>query len=216
MDGQGHGSDGGPHLRPGRREAISGLVLAGGRGARMGGLDKGLQLHKGMPLAGRALQRLQPQVSACGISANRHLDIYAGWGVPVFPDEWPGHPGPLAGILAGLGRCPTPWLATVPCDSPEFPLDLVERLSRALSKDRADIAIAETRAPDGRGGWRAQPQPMFCLMHTRLASPLRLAFLAGERSLLRWSEAQGAVRVHFPDAADFVNINTPADLDREA
>jgi molybdopterin-guanine dinucleotide biosynthesis protein A len=216
MDGRGHGNHGEPNMRSVQCEDVTGLVLAGGRSTRMGGLDKGLRLHNGMPLAQRALQRLQPQVKNCAISANRHLEIYAEWGVPVFPDEWPEHPGPLAGVLAGLERCQTPWLATVPCDSPQFPLDLVERLAQALGEGTTDMAMAETQVPDGLGGWRAQPQPVFCLVHTGLAKPLRRAFLAGERSLLRWGANHGSARVRFPQAADFLNINTPGDLNTPA
>jgi molybdopterin-guanine dinucleotide biosynthesis protein A len=213
MEGKNHGGLGGPRIRHPQGEGITGLVLAGGRGARMGGLDKGLQQHNGIPLALRALQRLQAQVSVCQISANRHLEIYAEWGVPVLPDDWSDYPGPMAGVLAGLERCQTPWLATVPCDSPRFPLDLVARLAQAIEDASAAMAIAETLSPDGRGGWRVQAQPVFCLLQAGLASEMRRQFLAGERSLLRWAASQRCVSVRFPQAADFVNINTPGDLD---
>src|SRR5947209_14549865 len=122
------------------RDDITGLVLAGGRGSRMGGVDKGLQPHRGMPLAMQALLRLAPQVGALMINANRNLGAYESMGVPVWPDALPDYAGPLAGFLAGLERCETPYLVTVPCDSPLFPPDLVERLLAALERDDAEIA----------------------------------------------------------------------------
>ena len=104
---------------------ITGLVLAGGRGSRMGGVDKGLQLHHGIPLARHALDRLAPQVNRLMLNANRNLGVYESMGVPVWPDEEPDYPGPLAGMLSGLAHCETAYLVTVPCDTPNFPLDLV-------------------------------------------------------------------------------------------
>ncbi|HEV8312245.1 MAG TPA: molybdenum cofactor guanylyltransferase MobA, partial [Burkholderiaceae bacterium] len=126
------------------RQDITGLILAGGRGSRMGGVDKGLQNHHGIPLAMHALLRLQPQVGAMLINANRNLGAYESMGVPVWPDALPDYPGPLAGMLAGLERCTTPYLVTVPCDTPNFPDDLVERLANALEGDE-DIAMVATR-----------------------------------------------------------------------
>ena len=121
---------------------ITGLVLAGGRGSRMGGVDKGLQNHLGMPLAMQALLRLGPQVGALMINANRNLGAYESMGVPVWPDAQLDYPGPLAGFLAGLEHCETPYLVTVPCDTPNFPTDLVARLAAALQAEGAEIAIA--------------------------------------------------------------------------
>ena len=100
------------------RTAITGLVLAGGRGSRMGGVDKGLQPYGGTPLAQRALMRLLPQVGQALLNANRNLDAYRSMGAPVWPDEVPDYPGPLAGMLSGLAHCETPYLVTVPCDAP--------------------------------------------------------------------------------------------------
>ena len=127
------------HMPPGRadhRGNITGLVLAGGRGSRMGGVDKGLQNYRGMALALHALLRLQPQVGTVMINANRNLGAYEAMGVPVWPDAMPDYPGPLAGLLTGLERCETPYLVSVPCDTPNFPLDLVARLSAALVQRR--------------------------------------------------------------------------------
>jgi molybdopterin-guanine dinucleotide biosynthesis protein A len=113
---------------------VTGLVLAGGRGSRMGGVDKGLQNHRGVPLALHALLRLQPQVGALMVNANRNLGAYEAFGAPVWPDPIDGFVGPLAGFLAGLERCETPWMVTVPCDSPAFPEQLVERLAQGAPK----------------------------------------------------------------------------------
>ena len=124
---------------------ITGLVLAGGRGSRMGGVDKGLQPHLGVPLAAHALARLRPQVGSVMINANRNLAEYRAMGAPVWPDALPDYPGPLAGFLTGLEHCDTPFLVSVPCDSPHFPTDLVARLAQRLELDDAEIAMAQTR-----------------------------------------------------------------------
>jgi molybdopterin-guanine dinucleotide biosynthesis protein A len=188
---------------------ITGLVLAGGRGSRMGGVDKGLQNHLGMPLALHALLRLSPQVGAAMINANRNLAAYEAMGVAVWPDALPDYPGPLAGLLAGLERCETPWLVTVPCDTPNFPLDLVERLAAAADDAGAEIAMATTRE-DGA----MQPQPVFCLVKASLLESL-VAFLhSGERKIDRWAGAQRQVQVPFDDADAFFNANTLAELQR--
>ncbi len=193
--------------RPIAREQITGLVLAGGRGSRMGGVDKGLQMHQGRPLALHALLRLQAQVGATMINANRHLDTYKTMGVPVWPDPIDGFAGPLAGLLAGLEQVQTEWLVSVPCDTPDFPLDLVERLALAAATQDADIAVAATWV-DGR----LRAQPVFTLLHRTLRESL-VAFLhTGERKVGRWMAGEQAVEVGFDDAAAFFNVNTAADL----
>src|SRR4051812_48241666 len=131
------------------KEDISGIVLAGGRGSRMGGADKGLQNFRGMPLALHTLLRLQPQVGEAMVNANRNLGAYESFGVPVWPDALADYAGPLAGFLVGLERCETPYLVTVPCDTPLFPHDLVARLAEALEREDADIAMAAAREQDG-------------------------------------------------------------------
>src|SRR6218665_3131966 len=128
---------------------ITGLVLCGGRGLRMGGVDKGLQRFLGLPLALHQLLRLQRQTGACMINANRHLAAYESFGVPVWPDGLAGHAGPLAGFLAGLEHCRTRWLLTVPCDTPLFPPDLATRLAAAADRQGADIAMAAAPAVHG-------------------------------------------------------------------
>jgi len=190
-------------------DEITGLVLAGGRATRMGGVDKGLQNHLGLPLALHALMRLQPQVGAAMINANRNLGAYESMGVPVWPDALPDYPGPLAGLLAGLEHCETPWLVSVPCDTPNFPLDLVARLAQGAADADAEVAIAATRE-----NGVLQPQPVFCLVRATLLESL-VAFLhAGERKIDRWTGAQRQVQVPFDDADAFFNANTLAELQR--
>ena len=189
------------------RDQVTGLILCGGRGTRMGGVDKGLQTFQGLPMAMHALLRLSPQVGPVLINANRNLSAYESMGVPVWPDALPDYPGPLAGWLAGLEHCETPYLATVPCDTPGFPADLVPRLAQALFEADAEMAIAATRE-DGQ----VQAQPVFCLMQTRLLESL-VAFLhSGERKIMRWTTQHRCVQVVFDDAPAFFNANTLADL----
>jgi molybdopterin-guanine dinucleotide biosynthesis protein A len=192
------------------RERITGLVLAGGRGSRMGGADKGLQLLAGAPLVVHAIERLRPQVGAVLVNANRNAEAYGAFGVPVIADAVPGFAGPLAGMLAGLTRCATDWLATVPCDSPHFPADLVERLARAAESAGAEVAIAATREVDGR----LQPQPVFCLLATTLRQRLADSLAGGQRKIDRFTAAQRQVVVEFDDPGAFANANTPDDLAR--
>lgn len=186
---------------------ITGLVLAGGRGSRLGGVDKGLQMLHGQPLAQHALQRLRPQVGPLMVSANRNLDAYRALGVPVWPDVQTDHPGPLAGMLAGLRHCETPWLACVPCDSPHFPTDLVSRLTQAATAAGADIAMAATRMDA-----ELRHQPVFCLMRRELHADLAEYLAAGERKVERWAARHRAEWVVFDDATAFFNANTPDEL----
>jgi molybdenum cofactor guanylyltransferase len=189
------------------REQITGLILAGGRGSRMGGVDKGLQTHNGMPLAMHALLRLGSQVGELMINANRNLGAYESMGVPVWPDALPDYAGPLAGFLAGLERCETPYLVTVPCDSPLFPEDLVARLAEALQAQNADIAMAATQE-DGR----LQVQPVFCLMKTEVMESLVRFTQEGQRKIDKWTALHRVVEVPFDDARAFANANTLAEL----
>ena len=188
---------------------ITGLILAGGRGSRMGGVDKGLQTHLGTPLAMHALLRLAPQVGEIMINANRNLAAYESMGVPVWPDALPDYAGPLAGFLAGLERCETPYMVTVPCDSPQFPPDLVARLAEALDSQNADIAMAATME-DGR----LQVQPVFCLMKAELMESLMRFTQEGQRKIDKWTALHRVVEVPFDDAQAFANANTPAELHR--
>src|SRR5204863_6824567 len=185
------------------RDDITGLILAGGRGSRMGGADKGLQNHRGIPLAKHALMRLSPQVGHMMVDANRSLGAYESFGVPVWPDALPDFPGPLAGFLAGLEHCETPYLVTVPCDTPNFPDDLVRRLGDALVREEAEIAMAATREGD-----TVQVQPVFCLMKTPLMESLVRFTQSGQRKIDRWTAQHRCVEVVFDDAAAFFNANT--------
>ena len=189
------------------RTHITGLVLAGGRGSRMGGVDKGLQAHLGMPLAMHALLRLAPQVGETMINANRNLGAYESMGAPVWPDALPDYPGPLAGFLAGLEHCATPYLATVPCDSPLFPADLIDRLAARLEAEDAEIAIAATRE-DGE----LRLQPVFCLMQATVMESLLDFTASGRRKIDAWTATLRQVAVEFDDAQAFVNANTLAEL----
>jgi molybdopterin-guanine dinucleotide biosynthesis protein A len=189
------------------RADITGWVLAGGRGSRMGGVDKGLQLHAGVPLAQHALSRLSPQVSGVAINANRHVDVYASFGVPVHPDSLADFPGPLGGFLAGLEHCTTPYLMTVPCDTPNFPADLVARLAAELIASHAPLAMAATRGADG-----IQAQPVFCLMGSHLRQSLLDFTASGQRKPQVWAELNGCAWVVFDDEAAFANANTHAEL----
>lgn len=195
---------------------ITGLVLAGGRGSRMGGADKGLQNFHGTPLALNALMRLQMQegglVGDLMVNANRNLSAYEAFGAPVWPDTLDDFAGPLAGFLTGLERCETPWLLTVPCDSPRFPLDLAQRLVTAFEASDTEIAMVAAREEDGQ--WRAQP--VFCLMKVDLLESLAEFTRGGGRKIDRWTAQHRTVVVPFDRPGDdplaFANANTLDEL----
>ncbi len=195
---------------------ITGVILAGGRGSRMGGVDKGLQSFNGVPLALHTLLRLQPQVGEVMINANRNLAAYEAFGVPVWPDAagLGEYSGPLAGFLTGLERCETPYLLTVPCDTPLFSEDMVSRLAEALVREQADIAVVS--APEEDGQLRAQP--VFCLISTRLLESLMLFTTSGGRKIDAWTAQHKTVAVPFnlpgDDPRAFFNANTLAELHR--
>jgi molybdopterin-guanine dinucleotide biosynthesis protein A len=193
---------------------ITGVILAGGRGSRMGGADKGLQSFNGVPLALHTLLRLQPQVGEVMINANRNLAAYESFGVPVWPDAagLGEFSGPLAGFLTGMERCETPYLLTVPCDTPLFSEDLATRLAQALAREEADIAVVA--APEEDGQLRAQP--VFCLLRTRLLESLMLFTAGGGRKIDAWTAQHKTVQVPFnlpgDDPRAFFNANTLAEL----
>ncbi|MGI4858169.1 MAG: molybdenum cofactor guanylyltransferase MobA [Janthinobacterium lividum] len=195
---------------------LTGVVLAGGRGSRMGGVDKGRQLFRGEALAARAAHRLMPQVSHLLISANRHLDDYRLL-APVVTDTVADFPGPLGGILAALQVTTTPFLVCVPCDTPFFPTDLVARLAAAFTDPQLELATAcapDIEAEDGhdtRGVLRSHP--VFALMRTSIATRLDASLRAGERRLNAWRMHHNAVEVAFPDGHAFYNVNTLQALD---
>jgi molybdopterin-guanine dinucleotide biosynthesis protein A len=156
-----------------------------------------------------ALLRLQPQVGAMMINANRNLAAYESMGVPVWPDASADYPGPLAGMLVGLERCETIYLATVPCDTPNFPLDLVDRLAGALQAEQAEIAMAATRE-----NGQLMTQPVFCLLDTALLESLLKFLHGGERKIDRWTALHRCAIVEFDDATAFLNANTVDELQR--
>ena len=191
---------------------ITGVILAGGRGSRMGGVDKGLQNFNGMPMALHTLMRLQPQVGEVMINANRNLGAYESFGVPVWPDVLADYPGPLAGFLTALERCETPWLVTVPCDTPLFPSDFVARLAQAAQGQNADIAMAAAREEDGQ----LRTQPVFCLMRIELMESLVRFTQDGGRKIDAWTAQHRTAVVPFDQPGDearaFFNANTLAEL----
>jgi molybdenum cofactor guanylyltransferase len=206
--------------------SITGLVLAGGRGQRMGGADKGLQMLHGQPLAAHVLARLAPQVGALMISANRNRDTYAELGTPwqarVIADTLADFPGPLAGLLAGLRavsqnavdtEATTEWLLSAPCDSPWLPADLAVRLADAARAQGVPIATATTTDAAGE----VSLHPVFALVHVSLADDLAAFLDAGERKVRAWYARHRAAEVAFADERAFYNINSfqeLADLDR--
>jgi molybdopterin-guanine dinucleotide biosynthesis protein A len=181
---------------------ITGLVLAGGLGRRMGGVDKGLQPLNGKPMVQWALERLAPQVDEVLINCNQNLDAYARFGRRLVPDEVGGFAGPLAGLHAGLKAAAHPLLVTVPCDSPFLPMDLVPRLHAALG-DR-DLAVARTGD---------QAHPVFALVKKAVAPNLETFLSQGGRKIDAWYASLKVIEVRFDDEAHaFRNINTPEEL----
>jgi molybdopterin-guanine dinucleotide biosynthesis protein A len=185
-------------------DGVTGLILAGGQGSRLGGQDKGLVAWQGRPLISHALERLAPQVDQLLISANRNRDAYAAFGWPVLADAVAGFAGPLAGILAGLHASRTPWLAVVPCDAPRLPVDLVARLLAEAITHNAPAAVAATVG---------RHQPTFCLCRRQLAPDLAAWLARDEHKLGAWLAHIGAIPVDF-DADGFANLNEPGDFAR--
>lgn len=184
--------------------AITGVILAGGLGRRMGGVDKGLQLLDGRPLAAHVADRLAPQVDRLLINANRSQAAYAALGYPVFADEIPDFAGPLAGLHAALAASQTSLVVTAPCDSPFLPADLVGRLRAALLDAGGNIAIARAAG---------RLHPVFCLCRTSLR-PALVSYLAdGGRRVAQWCAGMGAIEVDFDDQPQaFQNFNTLREL----
>lgn len=183
---------------------ITGLLLAGGEGRRVGGADKGLLSFRGRRLAEQVAGRLRPQVGALLVSANRNADAYAGLGAPVIADLRHGFNGPLAGIEAGLAACATPFMISVPCDTPLIPEDLVARLAAALAAEGGDAAVAVA------GGRR---HAVTVLLRRDLLPALSAALDAGERRVESWLSTLRLRDVAFDDCADaFANFNSLAAL----
>lgn len=181
---------------------VTGIVLAGGQGRRMGGVDKGLQLLHGKPMVAAVLARLAPQVDEILINANQNLASYEGFGHRVVPDAIGGFAGPLAGLHAGLGAARHALVLTVPCDSPFLPPDLFSRLAKEM--DSNDLAVAKTGD---------QPHPVFALVRTAVRKNLEAFLAGGGRKIDAWYASLKVIEVAFDDEADaFRNINTREEL----
>ncbi len=183
---------------------VTGIVLAGGQGRRMGGVDKGLQPLRGRAMVEWVIERLAPQVDEIVINANQNLAEYARFGYRVVPDEVGGFAGPLAGLHAGLKSASSPHAVTVPCDSPFLPLDLVARLRAGLEANNAELAVAKTGN---------QPHPVFALVRTSLRANLEAFLAGGGRKIDAWYAPLKVAEVLFDDEAEaFSNINTRGEL----
>lgn len=183
-------------------EPITAVILAGGQGSRMGGVDKGLVDYQGRPLIEWALDALRPQVDQILISANRNLETYAAYGHRVLPDTLPDYPGPLAGVLAALESIESGWLVVVPCDTPHLPVDLVTRLRQAVAHAEVPLAVAADDA-------RTHHTCFVVRADQRVALAEYLA--NGGRAVRHWQSGMPSVLVQF-DAAGFANLNQPGDL----
>ena len=183
---------------------ITGIVLAGGKGTRMGSVDKGLQPLRGKPMVEHVLARLRPQVAEIIINANQNVETYEKFGDRVVRDEIGGFAGPLAGLHAGLKAAAHPLVVSVPCDSPFLPHDLVSRLHHNLS---GDLAVAKTGD---------QAHPVFALMKREVRESLEAFLAQGGRKIDAWYAALKVAEVSFDDESDaFRNINTLEELKRE-
>lgn len=188
------------------RDSITGLVLAGGLGSRMGGEDKGLLALAGRPMVDHVLEALRPQVGTLLISANRNRERYAAFGYPVIADAVDGYLGPLAGVLTALQRCTTELLVTVPCDAPLVAPDLVARLYAAFTQADVDVAVAS----DGKSR-----QPVFLLLRRTLSPSLGSFLAGGGRKAHAWIGQLRVAEAALGDQPDtFLNINDPAERER--
>lgn len=195
-----------------QREDITGVVLAGGQGQRMAGVDKGWLMLDGQPLVTHALHRLAPQATKVLISANRELERYRALGHTVVTDDAAtSGMGPLAGVLAAMQVCRTPWLVTVPCDSPHFPLNLVTKLAEAIAIADPTPCAAIVVTPHSPSH---PTHPVFCLLHLSTQTELSVYLESGRRSMQGWLAQVQALQVPFENACAFANINTPQDLEQ--
>jgi|SRR5690625_1152199 len=182
---------------------VTGVILAGGLATRMGGVDKGLVTVAGRPMVEHIIERLRPQTAALMINANRSHDQYARYDLPVVADRIGDYAGPLAGMASGLQSATTPWIISVPCDSPLVPSDLVARLWAARQQEQADLAVAFAEA---------RMQPVFALLPRTLLPSLEDFLDRGERKIDRWFAAHKTALAHFDDSPEaFLNVNTPED-----
>ena len=189
-------------------EHITGLILAGGRAQRMGGIDKGLIPFHGKALIESAINRLKPQVSTILINANRSITKYSHYGYPVLMDETPDFSGPLAGFSVGLKHCKTPYLLTSPCDSPLLPVDLANKMAVQLENNDLELVFASSKEDDGK----IWSQPVFCLMKSDLQDSLDVFLSKGDLKIDRWFKELRSGTVVFENPQAFANVNTPEEL----
>lgn len=196
------------------KSKVTGLILAGGRGTRMGRVDKGLQPFRGATLVEHVMRRLAPQAASVVINANRNLPQYqaVAGAAPVLPDYLDGFEGPLAGLQIGLQYCPTELLLTAPCDSPFLPEDLAERLYAAMQAQDADVALAVTMEAEAGAEPHRQPHPVFALLKASLLPQLDAYLDTGARRMESWFKSLRVAEVMFDHADAFRNINTLAEL----
>jgi len=186
------------------RSPVTGVILAGGQGRRMGGVDKGLKVLRGKPMVAWVLERFAPQVDEVLINANQNLERYAALRHRVIPDEIAGYAGPLAGLHRGLTEAAYALVATVPCDSPFLPSDLIQRLRGAIYNTESDVAVAKTAD---------QPHPVFCLCRKSVLPGLTKFLAGGGRKIDAWYASLKVVEVAFDDnPGAFSNINTEEEL----
>jgi len=189
-------------------DQITGLILAGGRAQRMGGIDKGLIPFHAKPLIESSIARLRNQVTSILINANRNLTKYASYGYPIIMDETPDFSGPLAGFAAGLKECKTPYLLTTPCDSPLLPTDLGTKLAAEMERGDFQLVYASSKEADGK----VWAQPVFCLLRTDLKAPLESYLQKGDLKIDHWFKELRSSTVVFDNAQAFANVNTPEEL----
>ena len=185
---------------------ITGGILAGGRGVRLGGVDKAWLEVAGVPLIERVLTALRAQMDQVLINANREPERYARFDRPVVADALADFAGPLAGISAVLDAARTDWVLCVPVDAARLPPDLAQRMCAALRQNGARAAFACNA--DGT-------VPVCCLLSRALRDDLRAALAAGERSVRHWLAGQAACEVDFSEwPTAYWSLNTPDDLKR--
>lgn len=184
---------------------VTGIVLAGGRARRMQGADKGLLLYQGRPLIEQVCARLRPQVARLCVNANRHFEAYRAYGYPVFADQWPDYPGPLAGFYSAVQQCDGDWFCFVPCDTPHLPADLVARLCRTASEQQVPlVAVSDGQRLHGT----------FCLLHRSCETALLTYYEQGEHRVQEWIRSQPHALVDYSDQPQaLININEPQQLD---
>ena len=191
-------------------DQLTGIILAGGRGVRVGGEDKGLLVFNGEPIVKKVFKSLNQQVHMVVVSANRHVEEYQSFGVPVVKDRLPDYQGPLAGIEAALTVCMTPYALVVPCDAPFIRHDLAQKLYDKMEETNVNIVFAQSYTENGE----VAAEPTFALIRSCMLSHLRAYLDSGKRKVLGWYELTDHASVLIDDPLCFANANTPEDFDR--